>query len=510
LWLMLLGTPCFASAPAAGPSQYAAIETLIRQAKLDQAEQQLTALLKQNPKDGRAELLLGNVRLQQKNYGEAEKQFRQATEHSPKSLPACEALGRLLLDEARIDEATKQYEGCAKLSPTNAKNLATLAKLYTLQGKFEKSLAMMKPVAEAALPVQVYPTIAADDVALGRQDEAQAAIAEVMRHAPENPDLVPELANMFMEHGMASDAAELLRIAGPHQKNTAYFLSALTKAQAATGNPTKAKATLAKALQQDSKSVEALYAGAQIAIATQDWDTAAQYLDAALDAGPPRRDILQSAVLVELKRNNLQAAHGIAQRWYELQPDEPASALAFAVVLVEGNHYGEAKRLLEKVLQRNPDDKRALLAMGVVQYNAGQLADATRLLQGSLGKGPDDANAHYFLGLIAKQEGNVAEAISQMEQSLAVDPNNAKSLGAAGQLYLQENDLPKARAALEKAVEKAPDEPQNHYELARVYKKLSMPAEAQAQLALYEMLRPQRPQAPAGEPMRDNEAGKPN
>jgi len=87
-----------------------------------------------------------------------------------------------------------------------------------------------------------------------------------------------------------------------------------------------------------------------------------------------------------------------------------------------------------------------------------------------------------------------------MEQSVAIRPNNAKALGQLGQLYLQQNDLPKARAALEKAVEHAPDEPQNHYELARVYNKLNLKDQAEEQLKLYQKLRPQRPQSPVGEP----------
>ncbi len=154
-----------------------------------------------------------------------------------------------------------------------------------------------------------------------------------------------------------------------------------------------------------------------------------------------------------------------------LRPEETASALAFAVVLVEGNHWGEAKPLLEKVLSQSPNDKGAQLAMGVVQYNAGDLAAAKKYLTAALG-GPDDGNAHYFLGLIAKQQGDFSEAIAEMEQSVAIQRHNPKAFGQLGQLYLQQNDLPKARAALEKAIEQAPDEPQNHYELARVYNKL--------------------------------------
>ena len=122
-----------------------------------------------------------------------------------------------------------------------------------------------------------------------------------------------------------------------------------------------------------------------MAILWSQWDKALEFLDAALAAGPPRTDLLQSVVFAELRKNDLQAAHAVAQRWYELRPQETASALAFAVVLVEGNHWGEARPLLEKVLSQSPDDKGAQLAMGVVQYNAGDLAASKKYLSASIG-----------------------------------------------------------------------------------------------------------------------------
>jgi len=279
----------------------------------------------------------------------------------------------------------------------------------------------------------------------------------------------------------------------------ADFLAVQARVEAAGGNTQQARRTFDQAIKMSPKSQSVLAAGASLAIGWAQWDKALEFLDAALAAGPPRSDLLQRVVFVELRKRDVQAAHDVAQRWYTLRPEETASALAFAVVLVEGNHWGEAKPLLEKVLAASPNDKGAQLAMGVVQYNAGDLTAARKYLNGALGGGPDDANAHYFLGLIAKQEGNPAAAVVELEKAVAIQPKNAKTLGQLGQLYLQQNQLPKARAALESAIAEAPDEPQNHYELARVYNKLGLKDQAAEQLKLYDKLRPQRPQSPQGE-----------
>jgi tetratricopeptide (TPR) repeat protein len=475
------------------------IEALIRQGKLDDAGTQLQAMLQKQPSNARALTLLGSLRRQQGNWPEAEALYRRAVVASPASLDACQELAALLREEARWPEAVKQYESCHKLAPANLKVAADLARVYEKNGDYTKSLAVTAAIPIASRPTKLLPVIASDYVATHNSQKTVEALADVLRHAADDPAIVPALANTLLDHGMVGDAAELLRVAQSHQKVTSAFLATQAKVQAATGETQQAGKTVDQAVGLDPKSQEVLAAGAVLAIRWEQWDKALEFLDAALAAGPPRSDLLQSLVFAELRKNNLQAAHDVAQRWYELRPDETAGALAFAVVLVEGNHWGEARPLLEKVLAKAPNDKGAQLAMGVVQYNAGDPATAKKYLTAALGGGPDDANAHYFLGLIAKQEGDFPGAVSQMEQSVAIRSNNPKAYGQLGQLYLQQDDLSEARAALEKATQQAPDEPQNHYELARVYNKLGLKDLADEQLKLYQKLRPQRPVSPAGE-----------
>jgi len=472
---------------------FSAIETLIKQSKLELAETQLQSILRKQPANYRAEDLLGQVRLRQGKYDEAEALFRRALQHNPKSEKACVSLASLLRDERRTDEAIAQYQTCQKLAPQKTGNTAELAILYQQAGEYEKSLRLASAIPPVARSTKLLPVLAADYLALGKSEPAHKAVGEVLAHASVDPSIVPELATAFLQHGMASDAAELLKIAQTQQENTPAFLAAVAQAQAAGGDQRQARETVMRALQMDSKSVEALSTAAVLAETTNDWDAAAGFLDRALAVGPARSDLLQQVVYVQIKKHDLVAAHDIAQRWHQLRPNDPAGTMALATVLIEGNHSGEAKPLLEKVLATAPSDKRAQVAMGLADYNTGNLPAAITYLTASLGQGPEDSTAHYYLGLIAKQQGDMERAVDQMNRALAINPGNPRTLGALGQLYLQQNELEKARPLLEKAVENVPEEPQNHYELARVYNKLGMKDEAQQQLQLYEKLRNKRP-----------------
>jgi tetratricopeptide (TPR) repeat protein len=472
---------------------FSAIETLIKQSKLELAETQLQSILQKQPTNYQAEDLLGQVRLRQEKYDEAEALFRRAVQHNPKSEEACVGRASLLRDERRTEEAISQYETCQKLAPQRTSNATELAKLYQQAGEYEKSLRVESAIPPVARSTKLLPVLAVDYLALGKPEPAHKAIGDVLAHASADPEIVPELAIAFVQHGMVNDAAELLKIAQSQQKTTPAFLAAVARVQAAEGDQQQARATAMKALQMDPKSIEALSTAAALAEMANDWDAAAGFLDRALSAGAPRDDLLQQVVYVEIKKHDLVAAHEIAQRWHKLRPNDPVSTMALATVMIEANHFGEAKPLLEKFLASAPNDKRAQLEMGLADYNTGNLPEASHYLTSSLGQGPEDSTARYYLGLIAKQQGDIESAVDQMNRALAVNPDNPRALGALGQLYLQQNELEKARSLLEKAVEKVPEEPQNHYELARVYNKLGMKDEAQQQLQLYEKLRNKRP-----------------
>ena len=235
----------FTTPGLAQDSNLVAIQTLIRQSKLDDADKQLQAILQKQPTNAKALTLLGVVRRRQGNWPDAETMFRRAIAASPQSLDACENLANLLRDETRWPEAVAQYEKCHKLAPRNFNVAADLAIAYQKNSDYSKSLAIVKTIPQANRPVRLLPAFAADYVALKDSQNADAAIADVVRHASSDPELVPALANSFLDHGMTKDAAELLQLVRDHQKITPSFLSAKARAQAALDNSSKrAKASI--------------------------------------------------------------------------------------------------------------------------------------------------------------------------------------------------------------------------------------------------------------------------
>jgi Tfp pilus assembly protein PilF len=88
-----------------------------------------------------------------------------------------------------------------------------------------------------------------------------------------------------------------------------------------------------------------------------------------------------------------------------------------------------------------------------------------------------------------------------MESALALNRGKAEVLSSLGQFYIQQNELSKARSTLEQAVERVPQDPQNHYQLALVYRKLGLAEKAREQMQIFQKLSAREVPQPVGEPM---------
>ena len=477
----------------------AEVRSLVQQNKLSEAQQQLQKLLARNSRDASALSLMGDVKNRQRQYHQAEELFKKAIQIEPGLVTAQHQLAKLYADEERTDEAIAVYEKVRKLQPQSAKAREQLSTLYEQVGKREKSLELAKSIPVAVRPDRLLPVMVSDYLGLKQSEEAQRIVGEILRKAPGNPELVPQLASIFLRQGMAGDAAELLHIAEPHQKSTASFLAALARAQSATGQADLAKVTIGRALELDPAQPDVLLEKARLDGNAGDWSSAAKSLQKIMQVTPPRASVLRNLLFAAMQTNDLQTAHDAASDLYDLNPDSPDNALGLSVVLVRASHWGEAKPLLEKVLAARPEDKGAQLAYGIVQYNLGAVDQATQLLTASLGQGASDSEARYMLGLIAKQRGDIPGAVHEMELSQAAGLSRPEALTSLGQLYLQLNEPEKARTVLEKAVDKRPNDAQTHYQLGLAYRKLNLMDQAREQMEIFQKLSVRKIPQPTGE-----------
>jgi tetratricopeptide (TPR) repeat protein len=412
--------------------------------------------------------------------------FVAAMQVDPKSPETIENLASLYADEGRISEALTMYEKLRELDPHSPKTLSEIASLQLQSGEFEKSLDTAKSVPPASRPARLLPIMIGDYIALKRMDDVQKTVPEVLKRAPGNPEVIPQLAEIFLEGDMAGDAQQLLKLAAPRLKPTPALLTAEANVLARTGHRKQAVAILKRAIALDPNYPEALWGAAKLAGGAGDWKAANAYLKRMLKNAPPRPEVLRDLAVASMQIDDMQTAHDAAQDLEAMEHGSLDSVLVMSAVLIRGLHYGEAVELSQKALQQYPNDKRLELALGTAQFKLGKIDEAEPHLKAALGQGAADGEVHYTLGLIAKQRGDALAATAQLESALALDPKRPDVLSSLAQLYLQANEVQKARKALERAVKLAPEEPQNHYQLAITYRRLGLSAEAKEQMGLFQ------------------------
>jgi tetratricopeptide (TPR) repeat protein len=328
----------------------------------------------------------------------------------------------------------------------------------------------------------------ADYIGLKRNDDVQKAVPEIFKRAPANPEIVAQLANVFLQAGMVGDASELLKLAQTHLKPTASLLTAQANVQARSGHADEARATIKRALELDPNNTDALWGAARLAGNAGEWKQAVEYIKRMQKLTPPQNQVLQNLVYASLQINDLQTAHDAALDLRDLEPNSLDSVLVLSAVLIQGLQWGEAEELVTKALERFPDDKRLRYSAGMAEFNMGKLDDAEHNLRASLGQGAPDAEVYYSLAMMAKQRGDIPGAIELLKNVLAINAKHHKALLSLGQLYLQTNEIEPARAVLERAITEAPDDPQNHYQLAMAYRRLGMAEKAKSQMEEFQKL----------------------
>jgi adenylate cyclase len=162
-------------------------------------------------------LLLGRVYLMKKQFDEAISLYKRALELSPNHGPGHYLLGMALNYAGEPEKAISYCEEGLRLDPLSPTYcLWGLAMAYRLTGRYEQAISSLKEALHhAPRTLWVYPELAACNAALGRQDEARAAVSEIMRLNPEfsledyvgiqpykNPDQAKRFSDLLRKAGL--------------------------------------------------------------------------------------------------------------------------------------------------------------------------------------------------------------------------------------------------------------------------------------------------------------------
>lgn len=414
LLFILIAVPCALKAQSVSNSskQLERAAALISENRIDEAEQQLSAILKATPNNALALNLLGTIRAKQKRLDEAEANFLRALSIDKEFLGAHMNLAYLYLLKGAPDKTISELREVLRLDPNNPDVSYKLARLLLSQGRVEESITLVEQM---------------------KQSQSLPA-----------PFLVV-LGDAYLKNGDAAKAEESYLLAVAQQSTSADALLGLALLSQAKGDSQNAALYLNRTRDLITDSPERLYSFARVALNSGLINEALAALKRAteLKTDEPRYYFLFG--LVWLRKPDLQEAEQTFRQFLKLQPENPQGQLYLGYVLLKQKKSAEARQWLEKSLQKETGAPETFYYLGLIAQEQSEDERAVEFFEKAIRLAPSFASAHIALGATYLKLKDFPRAQAALEAGVKLKPDDSKAHYNLALLYARLKDQKRAQ-----------------------------------------------------------------
>ncbi|MBI4696645.1 MAG: PEP-CTERM system TPR-repeat protein PrsT [Gammaproteobacteria bacterium] len=410
----------FAKSIAKKPDFVAGLENLALldlRTKADTAESSLQALLKANPDNPIGLTLAGRRALESGKRPEAVRLFEQARAASGTTLEARIRLASLYLEARDYPRALKVAEEAAAIAPNNPLALWSEGHSLLYLNRVEDAAKVAARAAELA-PKSPGTTYLSGLVAMrqGQLDRARADLATSLEASPDNADALAALVTIDIAQGNRKEAGERVArleklegstvrvrlLHGDLASSEGDLPGALVDYQAAldrersTGTVLKLHDALLASGDRDKALMLLKTASSKapddavlrIALA-HDYqiegraDEAILIYQDLLKKHPEAPEVLNNLASLKQARGD-QDALDLAQKAYDLVPQNPQVTDTYGWILVQSGQFEKALKLLRTAADAAKDDPDVRYHYAVALAKSGQNADAAKELRSAL------------------------------------------------------------------------------------------------------------------------------
>jgi Flp pilus assembly protein TadD len=474
--LVLLISALGALVPLASATsdRIAAIQNLLAENRLAEAQSMLSRALAAQPDDAALWNLCGIADAKQGNVAHAEEAFTKAVKLAPGLVSAWLNLGRLYQlnsdRAAAIGKGIQAYQAVLRIEPENAEAHHQLALLLEWKGAFRESLEhldRLPPEDRAKRPAVALRC--ADEAALGNTETALQLTDELLRDSQlEAADVIAILpAVSSRNETVALRLLEGLQSRGLATTETRSSLAAICERR---GDLSGARKEYESLFRSQPPSAGVLTDLARVAWKQKDFEGTLVYLAHARDLEPNNAGIHFFFGLTCNEMHLPLEARKSLEKALALAPENPYYNYAMGVIRLEWAEKDGAIPFLKKYIAARPADARGHLALAVAYFGTSHDDDAKRELAGLTGDSQVRAGTEYLLGRIAAQEGDVASAVTHLKEVVVLEPKSSDAHAQLGDLLLEREDLEGARRETAASLALDPENYTANRTLMRLYR----------------------------------------
>ncbi len=357
--------------------------------EIDKSIQNLEKALSLDPGNLNAILNLAAAQLRKKDVGKAESTFKEALQKHPQAVEAYLAIAAFYAATQRMPEAETYLKKAFDLAPADPRCLSSLVSYYMAQKRLSDAEGVFK-TAISRNPKEVQPRLGLGSFYLrqGRVDPGIAAFNEVLKISPNNRNALFFLAEIYLDRNDPAKAEEYVRAALAANKNDA-------QAHHLRGLIFRKQKDYDKALQE--------------------FETATK-LDASL-----LPSYMEKANLL-LMRGDYDACEAALRAALKINKNYLPARAGYARLMAIRQRPQEALQSAEEVLAKAPKNEDALVAKADALRLTGKLIDSKKEWQTLCEMNPQKALYWYRLGLVEKALSDATSAQKHFHNAVELQP----------------------------------------------------------------------------------------
>jgi cellulose synthase operon protein C len=402
---------------------------------------------------------------------------------NPAAVDAQILKGQLLLNEGHRGEAFDTIRAAAAANPGSAEAQFALARMYASRGDLAAAEAAYREV------LRINPRAAAARIAIaklqlssGNREAALRTVEEVTRAQPTNVDARLQLVRgLIASQNLQRAERELTDLRAAHTNVAAVHvqagLLALVKNDLAG-----ARTSFERAESLDPASTDLLAGWIALDLKTDNTAGAKARVEQKLKEGPTPA-LLILAARTYLSANDLPAAERALRHAIELDASLLPPYAMLGQLYISQKKLNEARTEFEALARHQAKPVSGLTMSGMILEAQGQKDLAKRRYEEALASDSRAAIAANNLAWMhAEADGDLEIALKLAQTATAQAPEQPEFMDTLGWVYYKKNLPELAIPLFESCVRKAPGNAAYHHHLGLAYFKAGRPAQARAAL----------------------------
>lgn len=373
------------------------------------------------------------------------------------------------------ETALKEYQAALQADPASREVKSRLAGLYYGLGDLTNAAQYAEEVGEGTgQDAQVLTQMAGILASAGKPDRALRLLDLAIDRAPERGESYFPKAIILLNQKRLAEAEQAVKQGIKYAPDSPIGYYYLARISLEVGNAEQALDSFDRAIAANPSFEPAYLAQASLYESRQEKDKAIAVLQKYLQRVNPRnKDIRQH--LIQLYVTTKDYAGGLAEleQMLEEDPGDLDAQLRMALIYGEKKEFSKAIDQLNAVLKARPAELKIRDYLGYLYEETKEFPKAIDTYQFNIQLDPTFTESHIHLGVLQYRLKKFPEAITHLSEAVRLTPKQPESHIMLGLAHLQTEQFEKASQAFEEGIRHNPKSADLHFNLGTAYDKLN-------------------------------------